>query len=680
MTMMENSLASAADIRRNVAELLRPPRRIPVSESAADTMMAAHAAGRAPPRTPPTTPYITEPLHCLRSRLYDAVIFIGPSRSGKTMGLVDGWIAYTLDCDPGDMLVVQISEEKAREYSKKRLDRMLHSSPKLVPKLSNRGHDNNVHDRQFKAGNYLGIKWPSKNVLASSDYRFVALTDYDRLPLDIDGEGDAFSLASKRTQTYGSAGMTLAETSPGHEVADPDWRQPADEPHMAPPAPGGMHLYNLGDRRRYYWQCDDCREWFQPVLENWDRDAAQPVCPHCGTLVRPERKRELNLNGRWVPEGCEINADGEITGQRRDTRIASFWMEGPAASYQTWASLATKLRNAEQFYESTGDQETLKTVINTDWGRPYTHQQGAQARDSDSLMEKGEEVERKVVPHGVRFLTAAVDVQGGENRRFVVQVHGWYASRENWVVDRFNISEDRGPDNEDTPRQIDPGTRPEDWDVLTRDVLQRRYRIEGDDRRMEIALVAVDTGGEDGVTLQAYDWYRRLKALGLQRRTMLVKGASGKPAQMLRETYPDNTSRKDRKTKARGDVPVWQLDTDRFKDAVATMLDRPDPGANYMHIPSWLPRWWHEEMTYEVRGQDGKWRKPGRRPNEAFDLAYYSLAAYLKLGGDRIKWESPPAWASEWDSNPLVSDEENTQRINPAPARRKARRSRYRMR
>ncbi len=59
------------------------------------------------------------------------------------------------------------------------------------------------------------IGWPSVNIMSSSDYRFVALTDYDRFPENIDSEGDGFSLASKRTTTFMSAGMTLVESSPG---------------------------------------------------------------------------------------------------------------------------------------------------------------------------------------------------------------------------------------------------------------------------------------------------------------------------------------------------------------------------------------------------------------------------------------------------------------------------------
>lgn len=95
--------------------------------------------------------------------------------------------------------------------------------------------------------------------MSSSDFKCVALTDYDRFPEDIDGEGDGFSLASKRTTTFMSAGMTLAESSPGRDIRDPRWRP--STPHEAPPATGILSLYNRGDRRRYN-QCSSMNDLF----------------------------------------------------------------------------------------------------------------------------------------------------------------------------------------------------------------------------------------------------------------------------------------------------------------------------------------------------------------------------------------------------------------------------------
>lgn len=63
-------------------------------------------------------PYVVEPMNCTASREYDAVIFVGPARTGKTIGLIDGWVVYNVVCDPSDMLIIQMTEEKAREHSK----------------------------------------------------------------------------------------------------------------------------------------------------------------------------------------------------------------------------------------------------------------------------------------------------------------------------------------------------------------------------------------------------------------------------------------------------------------------------------------------------------------------------------------------------------------------------------
>ncbi|MCZ5740495.1 phage terminase large subunit family protein, partial [Escherichia coli] len=49
-------------------------------------------------------------------------------------------------------------------------------SPEVVSRLSPNKNDNNVYDRTFLAGNYLKIGWPSVNIMSSSDYKCVALT------------------------------------------------------------------------------------------------------------------------------------------------------------------------------------------------------------------------------------------------------------------------------------------------------------------------------------------------------------------------------------------------------------------------------------------------------------------------------------------------------------------------
>ncbi|ECW2234236.1 phage terminase large subunit family protein, partial [Salmonella enterica] len=112
--MTGNKYGSAAAVRREVAEYLRPPRRMPVAEGIKQFMFVPRGANTAVPWDDTLTPYMNEAINTLSKREYDAVIFAGPARTGKTLGLIDGWIVYGIVCDPADMLVVQMTETKAR--------------------------------------------------------------------------------------------------------------------------------------------------------------------------------------------------------------------------------------------------------------------------------------------------------------------------------------------------------------------------------------------------------------------------------------------------------------------------------------------------------------------------------------------------------------------------------------
>ncbi|EQA1150001.1 TPA: phage terminase large subunit family protein [Escherichia coli] len=652
--MLNQETAKAA--RTDSGYILRAPRRMRVADAVAQYMRVPLGAGNSVPWDPLVAPYVIEPMNCLASREYDAVIFVGPARTGKTIGLIDGWLIYNVICDPADMLIIQMTEEKAREHSKKRLARTFRVSPEVVSRLSPNKNDNNVYDRTFLAGNYLKIGWPSVNIMSSSDYKCVALTDYDRFPEDIDGEGDAFSLASKRTTTFMSSGMTLVESSPGRDVKDVKWRRTS--PHEAPPTTGILSLYNRGDRRRWYWPCPYCGEYFQPcgdVVAGF-RDIADPVlaseaayiqCPSCSGRIMPEQKRELNGRGVWLRDGESINADGSRYGDPRRSRIASFWMEGPAAAYQTLSQLVYKLLTAEQEYETTGSEETLKTVINTDWGLPYLPRASMEQRKSELLEQRAEPVPSRSVPDGVNFLVATVDVQAGRHRRFVVQVTGYGSRGERWIIDRYNITQSLRGDSDGESQRIDPASYPEDWDVLLTDVFHKSWPLASDpSQQMRLMAMAVDSGGEDGVTDNAYKFWRRCRRDGLGKRIYLFKGDSIRRAKLITRTFPDNTGRTGRRAQAAGDVPLWLLQTDALKDRVNNALWRDSPGPGYVHFPDWLGSWFYDELTYEERSSDGKWSKPGRGANEAFDLMVYAEALVILHGYEKIRWPDAPEWAS----------------------------------
>lgn len=676
--------ANPADIVRNIAELIRPPRRISVSAAAEDYLILNEPGGYQGKFTLDVAPYMREPLDLKASRRFEGVVFVGPARSLKTQALIDGGMAYTVTCDPGDALIVQMSQEAARDFSRTRVDRAIRYSPEIKARLSTGRADDNVYDKFFKTGQVLKIGWPAVSQVSSKSIRWVDITDYDRIPDDIEGEGSLWSLALKRTQTFKSRGMCCAESSPGREVKDPTWRK--QSPHEAPPCTGIIGLYNTGDRRRWYWACPSCGEFSEPepgvgsfALPSFEelketirgadlmqlaRRSAFFACPHCGDLITERHKRSMNKGGVWLIEGQRIDKHRVITGEPRESKVASFWLGGQAAAFQSWESICLRYLEGVHAYVTTGDETKLQGTTNLDQGAPYMPQRSEAVRSADALIDRREEVIKHQVPEGVRFLVTSVDVQAGGKPRFVVQVHGYGVGGEEWVIDRYNIrtSKRKNDDGEELP--IDPSAYLEDWEALVTDVMQKAYPLsDGSGRAMLPALVVCDSGGKAGVTEKAYDFYRKLKRRGLHRNFMLIKGGSQPNAPRIRESYPDS-ERKDRKAKARGEIPVFMLNTNMLKDAVNNALQRDKPGAGYVHTPEWLGEWWFEELTFEVRTQRG-WEKPSKGANEAFDLFCYALAGAIKLGLETIDWARPKPFARPWDDNPNVHQVEAVAVVQP---------------
>lgn len=638
------------------------------------------------------TPYLQEPQDVLTSLEYQGMVFIGPARTGKTvMGL--NFLGHTVKQDPTDMLYVHMNRDNARKWSKGDLDRFLQLSPEIRKhQLINR-KDDNTFDKEFDSGMRFLLTYPTVENLSGITVKYVFFMDYDRMEDDIDGEGNPFDLGSKRTTTFQRFGMTAAESSPNpsKEISDPQFI--AETPHQAPPIPGIFELYNRGDRRRRYWSClnPKCRESFESDFQymRWVKsediyecaESAHMVCPHCGFKVEASMKQEIEGQGVWLRDGQMLTRDREIVTRNgmkvARSDIASFWLKGPSAGYQTWKSLVLNELRAQKAYEETGDEGPLRKTRTTDQGTYYIPKSRLSERTPEDLMNKKEfwetSRENPTVPEGVRFLIATVDVQ---QRSFVVQVQGFTASGDIVVIDCFKITKSNRMDSDGDRLPIEPGTYNEDWDMLLEQVMFKKYPLaDGSGRTMAIRATGCDSGGQDGVTSKAYDFWRHIRKEypGLHRRFCLVKGMTQPNRPRIQTTWPDS-HRKDKWSVARGDVPVAILNSNLLKDQIAGMIQRrigqddetSESGrrTGMIRYPHWMPSWFYKQMTNEVRTEKG-WVNPARRRNEVFDCLYYALALairpmeqgipFVHFGWDRIDFhENCPTWASKWDENTFV--------------------------
>lgn len=677
--------ATAREVRLGVAEMIRPPRRINVSEGA-KALHVANASGAAGAWDPTVSPYMVEPLNMTGSRQYEAVVFVGPARSGKTISLIDARLAYLITCNPADTMVVQMSKDAAEDYSKTRIARGIAASPELRKRLSPRAHDDNILLKFFRSGMSLRMGWPSISVLSGKDIHDVLMTDVDNYTGDL-GIDECFGLALKRTQTFMSAGMVVAESSPATDYTDGAWK-PAHA-HQGPPAAGIAALYARGDRRRWYWPCPECGERFiaapgydgfalpptEELLERVVVDDIQKMarrysllhCPHCGVGLDHRWKDDMNQAGVWAAEGQLVQADGTVLGEALPTRIASYWLGGVAAAYQSWESLMERYLQALRTFATTGEERPLKTTHNVDGAINYVPMAARSASDPGEMQERAEVWAAGVVPEGVRFLLATVDVQGN---RFVVLVLGFGLGEsgqlERWVVDSFTLRTSKRDDGSGGFLPLDPPKYLEDWERLIEKVISRRYPVADDTgRTMPLRAVGIDWGGKSGTSVRALEFWRSLKARQLHTRVRLIKGDTRRDGPLFRETFPDSRKRKDRKSGSAGDVPQLLLNVDRLKDTVDANVKRAEPGPGYYHFPDWLPEAFYAELTAESRTAKG-WENLANRRNEAFDLCGYAegMALWLKVPG--IKWDAPPVWAGAWDDNPDVKVDD----VAPAPSPR----------
>ena len=87
-------------------EALKPPTRMRVSEGVAANLIIQQPGAPKTPWTASETPYMVHPTDALASRKHEAVVFVGPARTGKTAALLLGWMSHAVVNDLGDMLYI----------------------------------------------------------------------------------------------------------------------------------------------------------------------------------------------------------------------------------------------------------------------------------------------------------------------------------------------------------------------------------------------------------------------------------------------------------------------------------------------------------------------------------------------------------------------------------------------
>lgn len=586
------------------------------------------------------TEYMREPLDLLDSYEVTDIIFMGPARTGKSEALVKGSIVYSIIHSHADTLLVHLNMEKAQEYSEKELIPIFNNSPKILEWKSPEPRHNKIKSMRFKGQNTLLIRHPSKNVLAATTVQYVILTDYDRWPLNVDGEGDGYTLARKRTTTFGLAAKVVVESSPGHVVVNPS--EKITNEHIAPQSSGIASLYNSGDRRCYYFQCRECREWYVAKWQiiKWEEDpnlsiperanSARIECPHCKARFKDSERLHLIRTGRWLKDGETIDKDGNITSNNPKEEIgkkpATFWLRAPACAFNRLYDLVHDYLVAFEDYVRSGQEFKLQTFFNTSVGEPYIPQ-AYKLENSVSKDLKLPEHNFGEAPANSICLIATVDVQSGEFGRFVVQVHALTTEQKLYVVDRYEIITDS------QGRRIHPDREAQDWHVLEEYVFKYQAKIKGyEDLFLNVSAVLIDSGGMDQTTNNAYLFYQHMKRKIVKElpeqiapHFFLLKGEATRAQTRDYLAYFKSYTRDQKRNKNQPSRLFW-VNSTNCKLWLSTLLQRKPEQKNSIIFPHDTPDSIFDELESEVL-QNGLFvKKSSSVRNETIDLLVYCLA------------------------------------------------------
>ena len=609
-------------------------------------------------------PMIVQPMRALSDSRYEAVVEVAPAQSAKTeVGL--NFAAFTIEVDPADFQIVLPEKQQAEDFSVRRLGRMVAKSPALAARLIEEKTYVSTFDRCL-----VNLSWPTSANASSKPVPRNWLDEFDSMPEDVDGEGDAFALYHKRSQTFGARRKTLVTSSPKRPPIKGAAKPKA--PHEAPATTGILSLYNMGTRRQLYWPCRHCGEHFVTRAKDlaWHETAKSDdvhievhfACPHCGALHGEDDRRALWARAHWLAEGERIDAQGNISGAPRAVPIDSYWLFGPQARFITLEELVRKRLAAEEDLQKTGSDTKLRAWWNTDAGELYFPASDAELGVSaDDLRAAATDFPLGIVPDGAEVLTAAVD-NGVDRFEIAWTAHG--RNGESWIVDYQRIvaiAADGTPITTGSgtggavalqgAEPCDPAHRLDHWLALAKVVFDRALPLANDRTKgLKPLVVALDTHGPSGATDKAYRFARWLKRErpDIARRAMFLRGRGELNPIRVAQAQWDPKVTSGRAVNRRG-VDLWNVYVNLLKDIVASRLRRfiqakGERGGDRLHLSAHLPEQFFAQITSESR-EGEVWVNERRVRNEGLDLAVYGLATWLRLGGDKIDWSDPPKWA-----------------------------------
>ncbi|WLQ14295.1 phage terminase large subunit family protein [Hahella aquimaris] len=592
----------AADIERAWREGLTPERLLSLSEWADHHRVLSSKASAEPGRwRTQRTPYLREIMDCLSpTSPVERVVFMKGAQVGGTEAGTN-WIGYVIHHSPGPMMAVWPTVDMAKRSSKQRIDPLLEETPaltELVAPARSRDSGNTILSKEYRGGVLVMTGANSAVGLRSMPVRYLFLDEVDAYPVDVEGEGDAITLAEARTRTFSRRKIFIVST---------------------PTIAGASAIereYEASDQRRYVVPCPHCGhpQWLRFEQLRWERgrpDTVAYVCEACAVPIAEHHKTWMLERGEW-----RAMAPG------RGTKTAGFHLSSlySPIGWRTWADIAYAWESAVN--KESGSNAAIKTFKNTELGETWVEE--GETPDWQQLAERREDYPVGCVPAGGLLLVGGADVQ---QDRIEASIWAFGRGKTAWLVEHRVLMGDTA--------------REDVWGRLAA-LLDETWSHE-DGAQIPLTRFALDTGF---ATQEAYAFVRARR----DPRLMAVKGRARGAALVGSPTAVDVTQggRKLRRGVKLFSVAVGIAKLELYNN-LRKHADMAEDGvtpvypAGYIHLPrvdaEFLQQLCAEQLVTR-RDRNGfpvrEWRKMRER-NEALDCYVYARAAACAAGLDRFE-------------------------------------------
>jgi len=600
--MLDADYEGGLDIERAWREGLTPDPLLTVSEWSDRHRMLSSKASAEPGRWRTSrTPYLKAIMDCLSPMsAVERIVFMKAAQLGATeMG--NNWIGYVIHHAPGPMMAVSPTVEMAKRNSKQRIDPLIEESPvlaELIAPARSRDAGNTILAKEFRGGVLVMTGANSAVGLRSMPVRYLFLDEVDGYPSDVDGEGDAISLAEARTRTFARRKIFIVST---------------------PTIAGASSIereYEASDQRRYFLPCPHCshRQWLRFEQLRWEKgrpETAAYVCEACDAPIPEQHKTWMLEHGEWRAMAPENGA-----------KTAGFHLSSlySPVGWRSWREIAAAWESAVN--KESGSAAAIKTFKNTELGETWVEE--GEAPDWQRLIERREDYPVGRIPSNGLLLVGGADVQ---KDRIEASIWAFGRGKESWLVEHRVLMGDTARDAV--------------WKRLGELIAETWSHESG--AQLPLARFALDTGF---ATQEAYTFVRLVR----DPRVMAVKGVPKGAALVGTPTAVDLSQGG---KKLRRGIKVFSVAVGiaklEFYNNLRKAADVLEDGVTlryptgFVHLPKVDAEFVQQlcaEQLITRRDRNGfairEWQKMRER-NEALDCYVYARAAASAAGLDRFE-------------------------------------------